>query len=129
MGSGDGSPQPLRRTLNCWPRLRWPAAIGAGLVIGLIVLSGLVSASDPGSTPLHVTGELSGIVTVVNYNGSAFCLDTDGSGVQFCSNPYQRVGSAPLVVGEHVTGSVALLSTGPSSATEVFILTDPQLTP
>jgi len=68
-------------------------------------------------------------VTVVNYNGSAFCLNTDGSGAQFCSNPYQRVGSAPLVVGEHVTGSVALLSTGPSSATEVFILTDPQTMP
>jgi hypothetical protein len=39
-----------------------------------------------------------------------------GSAAQFCSDPYERVGSAPLVVGEHVTGTVALLSTGPSSA-------------
>ena len=73
--------------------------------------------------------EVSGTVTVVNYNGSAFCLDSDVSGEQFCSEPYQRVGSTPLVVGEHVTGTVALLSTGPSVAMEVFILTDPQPTP
>ena len=98
-------------------------------VVGLIVLSGMVSAADPGSTHLRVTREVSGTVSVVNYNGSAFCLDTDGSAVQFCSVPYQRVGSAPFVVGEHVTGSVSLLSTGLSSAMEVFILTDPQPTP
>lgn len=129
MGSPDESRKPLRRALNSWPRLRWPAAIGAWLVIGLVVLSGVVSAADPGSTHLRVTREVSGTVTVVNFNGSAFCLDTDVSGVQFCSEPYQGVGSAPLVVGEHVTGTVALLSTGPSSAMEVFILTDPQPTP
>ena len=129
MGSPDESRKPPRRALSSWRRLRWPAAFGAWLVVGLIVLSGMVSAAEPGSTHLRVTREVSGTVTVVNYNGSAFCLDTDGSGVQFCSVPYQRVGSAPLVVGEHVTGSVALLSTGLSSAMEVFILTDPQPTP
>jgi hypothetical protein len=129
MGSAGGSRRPFRRALNSWPRLRWPAAIGAWLVVGLIVLSGMVNAADPGSMHLRVTREVSGTVTVVNYNGSAFCLDTDVSGAQFCSDPYQRVGSGPLVVGEHVTGTVALLSTGPSSATEVFILTDPQPTP
>ncbi len=111
------------------PRLRPPAVIAAGLVVGLIVLSEMVSAAGPGSARLHLTSEVSGTVTVVNYNGSAFCLDTDGSGAQFCSEPYQRAGSAALVVGEHVTGSVALLSTGPSSAMEVFILTDPQPEP
>ncbi len=129
MGSADGSRKPLRRALNSWRRLRWPAAIGVWLVVGLIVLSGMVSAADPGSTRLRVTREVSGTVTVVNHNGSAFCLDTDVSGVQFCSEPYQRVGSTPLVVGEHVTGTVALLSTGPSSAKEVFILTDPRPKP
>lgn len=129
MGSADGTRRPLGRALNSWPRLRWPAAIGAWLVVGLIGLSGLVSAADPGSTHLRVTREVSGIVTVVNYNGSAFCLDPDGSSEQFSSGSYQRVGSAPLVVGEHVTGTVAWLSTGPSSAIEVFILTDPQPMP
>lgn len=129
MGSADESHKPLPRALRSWPRLRWPAAIGAWLVIGLVALRGLASAADPGSTHLRVTREVSGTVTVVNYNGSAFCLDTDVSGVQFCSEPYERVGSAPLVVGRHVTGTVALLSTGPSSAMEVFILIDPQPTP
>jgi hypothetical protein len=32
-------------------------------------------------------------------------------------------------VGEHVTGTVAVLSTGPSSAVDVFILTNPLPTP
>jgi hypothetical protein len=129
MGSTDGLRNPLRRALNSWPRLRWPAAIGAWFVVGLIALSGMVSAADPGSPHLRATRELSGTVTVVNYNGSAFCLDSDVSGEQFCSQPYQRVGSTPLVVGEHVSGTVALLSTGPSVAMEVFVVTDPQPTP
>jgi hypothetical protein len=129
MGSRDESPKPHRRALNSWRSLRWPAAIGAWLVVGLIVLSGIVSAADPGSRHLRVTREVSGTVTVVNYNGSAFCLDTDGSAAQFCSVPHQRVGSAPLVVGEHVTGTVALISTGPTSTLEVFVLTDPHPTP
>jgi hypothetical protein len=129
MGSSDVSRNPLHRALGSWRRLRWPAAIGAWLVVGSIVISGMVSAADPGSTHLRVTREVSGSVTVVNYDGSAFCLDTDGSGEQFCSEPYQRGGSAPLVVGEHVTGTAAWLSTGPSSAVEVFIVTDPRPTP
>ena len=129
MEAPDESRKPLRRALSSWRRLRWPVAIGAWLAVGLVALSGIVSAADPGSTHLRVTREVSGTVTVVNYDGSAFCLDNDGSGEQFCSEPYQRVGSAPLVVGEHVTGSVALLSIGPSSAKEVFVLTAPPSVP
>jgi hypothetical protein len=117
------------RVADSWHALRWPAAVGAWLVVGSIALAGLVSAADPGSRHLRVTRELSGTVTVVNGDASAFCLDIDVTGVQFCSDAYQRVGAAPLVVGEHVTGTVALLSTGPSSAVEVFILTDPSPTP
>jgi hypothetical protein len=87
LGSTDGPRKPLRRALNSWPRLRWPAAIGAWFVVGLIAFSGMVSAADPGSPHLRVTREVSGTVTVVNYNGSAFCLDSDVSGEQFCSEP------------------------------------------
>ena len=62
--------------------------------MGLVAVGGVVSAADPGSPHLRVTREVSGIVTVVNYNGSAFCLDSDVSGEQFCSDPYQRRGRA-----------------------------------
>ncbi len=117
------------RVAGSWHALRWPAALAAWLVVGSIAVTGIVNAVDPGSRYLRVTRDVSGTVTVVNYNGSAFCLDSDVSGVQFCSETYQRLGSAPLVVGEHVTGAVARLSTGPSSAMEVFILTDPSRAP
>jgi hypothetical protein len=129
MGSADRWRSRLRHAFGSWHTLRWPAAVGAWLVVGLIMLSGLASAADPGSRHLRATREVSGTVTLVNYNAAKFCLDTDVTGEQFCSVSYQRVGSAPLVVGEQVTGTVALLSTGPSGAMEVFILTDPLPSP
>ena len=129
MGSMDRWGSRSHRVARSWHTFRWPAAVGAWLVVGSIVLSGLVSAADPGSRLLRLTRELSGTVTVVNYNASKFCLDIDGTGEQFCSVSYQPPGSAPLVVGEHVTGTVALLSIGPLRAAEVFILTDPSRKP
>lgn len=129
MGSAGAGRGRFRHVFGPWHTIRWPAAVGAWLVIGLIALSGLVSAADPGSRHLRVTREVSGIVTVVNYNAAKFCLDTDVTGEQFCSVSYQPLGSAPLVVGEHVTGTVALLTIGPSEMIDVFILTNPSPLP
>ena len=125
LGAGRGR----FHNFGSWHALRWPAAVVAWLAIGLIALSGLVNAADPGSRHLRVTREVSGTVTVVNYNAAKFCLDTDVTHGQFCGVSYQPPGSAPLVVGEHVRGTVALLSIGPSEAMEVFILTDPSPLP
>ena len=61
------------RVADSWHALRWPAAVGAWLVVGSIALAGLVSAADPGSRHLRVTRELGGTVTVVNGDASAFC--------------------------------------------------------
>ena len=117
------------RVAGSWHTFRWLAAFGAWLVVGSIVLSSFVSAADPGSQRLCLTRDLSGTVTIVNYNASKFCLDTDGTGEQFCSISYQPPGSASLVVGTHVRGTVAMLPIGPSRAAEVFILTDPSRSP
>ncbi len=129
MGSADHGRSRLRRVVGSWHTIRWPAAVGVWVVIGLIALSGLVNAADPGSRHLRVTREVSGTVTVVNHSAAKFCLDTDVTGAQFCSVSYQPPGSAPLVVGEHVMGTVALLSIGPSMTEEMFIVTDPSLLP
>lgn len=118
-----------RRVAGSWHTFRWLAAFGAWLVVGSIVLSSFVGAADPGSQRLRLTRDLSGTVTVVNDNASAFCLDTDGTGEQFCSTSYQPPGSAPLVVGTHVSGTVARLPIGPSRAEDIFILTDPSRSP
>ena len=129
MRSIDGLRSRSHRAAGFWHRFRWPAAVGAWLVVGSIVLSGFVNAADPGSQRLRLTRDLSGTVTVVNYNAANFCLDIDGTREQFCSVSYRPPGSAPLVVGEHVTGTVAWLSLGPSGAVDVFILTDPSRKP
>jgi hypothetical protein len=125
METTDGWRQRLRRGRRSGTRLRWAAAISAWLGLGLIVASGLINASTPGSRHLVAIREVSGTVTIVNYDASKFCLDSDGTGDQFCSVSYQRVGSTPLAVGEHVAGTVALLATAPSVFTEVFILAAP----
>jgi hypothetical protein len=124
MEATDGRQQ-LRRGLNSGTRLRWAAAISAWVGLGLIVAASLMNASEPGSRNLHPIREVSGTISIVNNDASQFCLDTDGTGDQFCSVPYQRVGSAPLAVGEHVAGTVVLLANGPSSFVEVFIRSDP----
>ena len=49
------------------------------------------------------------------------CLDTDVTGQQYCSIPY-RPASEPLIVGEHVTGTVVRISTGDGSIEEVFVV-------
>ena len=129
MGSMDRWRSRSHRVAGSWHRFRWPAAVGAWRVVGSIVLSGFVSAADPGSQRMRLTRDLSGTVAIVNYNASAFCLDIDGTREQFCSVSYQPPGSPPLVVGKHVTGTVAMLSIGPSGAAEVFILSDPSRSP
>ena len=117
------------RVAGLWHTFRWPEAVGAWLVVGSIVLSGFVSAADPGSQRMRLIRDLSGTITIVNYNASAFCLEIDGTGEQFCSVSYQPPGSAPLVVGEHVTGTVVMLPIGPSTGAEVFILADQSRSP
>ena len=91
-----------------------------------------MAESVPGGVGLVAQVPVAGRRGLLNNNASAFCLAPDGRGAQdsqFCSASCQRVGSSPLVVREHVTGTVALLSTGPSGAVEVFILTDPPPAP
>ncbi len=106
-------------------KLRLAAAISAWVGLGLIVASGLISASAPSSRNLLAIKEVTGTVTIVNNDASTFCLETDGTGDWFCSVSYQRAGSAPLAIGEHVAGTVALLATKPSEFMEVFILSEP----
>ncbi len=115
--------RPSRRIPRYWRRLRWPFAIGAWLVVGLLLLPSFASAVGPGSSHLGVVREVSGTVSLVNFDGTAFCLDTDATGEQYCSIPY-RSASDPLVVGEHVTGTVVRISSGDGSV-EAFVVTDP----
>lgn len=119
----------FQRAHGAWPRLRWPVALATWLLAGLVVVGGLVSAADPGSRHVRVVREVSGTITIVNVTGAKFCLTIDGTSEQYCSEAYQLIGSVPLAVGEHVTGTVVLISTGPTTAQEGFIVTDPPPAP
>lgn len=125
METTGGSTKRVDRRRKSGRKLRWAAAISAWVGLGLIVASGMISASTPGSQNLLAIKEVSGTVTIVNNDASSFCLETDGTGDWFCSVSYQRVGTAPLAVGKHVAGTVALLATKPSEFMEVFILSEP----
>jgi len=112
-----------------WRRLRWPMAIGAWSVLGLIGVAGIVQAAPQTPATLHVSRDVSGIVQIVNFDGSKFCLLDDHTASEFCSVVWQPASVARLQVGEHVSGTVALLPLGPSSSEEIFVMTDPRPSP
>jgi hypothetical protein len=112
-----------------WRTWRSPVAIIVWIAIALVVLNGVARAVAPGSQHLRLIREISGTVTLLNFNAAKFCLETDTSRTQYCSAVVQQVGSAPLVVGEHVTGTVAQVWPDPSSGLEVFVVTDPAPSP
>jgi hypothetical protein len=79
-------------------RLRrgWPIVIVAGaFVLGWAAAS--VAASIAPVT-LRTGDEFTGVITLVNYNGSKFCFTSDGDGKEHCSVSYQQTGSAALQV-------------------------------
>jgi hypothetical protein len=112
-----------------WRLLRWPMAIGAWSVLALIGLAGMSNAAAPTTATLHLTRDVSGVVQIVNVDGSKFCLLDDRTQDQFCSVVWQPASVGRLQVGEHVSGTVALLPIGPSSSEEIFVLTDPRPSP
>ena len=109
--------------------LRWPLTMVALSILALVGIAGLANAGLPASTTLRLTRDVCGVVQVVNFDGSKFCLLDDRTHDQFCSAVWQPASVARLQVGEHVSGAVGLLATGASSSEEIFVLTDPQPTP
>ena len=54
---------------------------------------------------------------------------SDSDKKQYCSEPLQVPGAAPLKVGDHVVVAVALMGIGGGSAIEVYIVTSPAPAP
>lgn len=109
--------------------LRWPLAVGAMAILALVGIAGMTKAATPASTTLRLARDVSGVVQIVNFDGSKFCLLDDRTRDQFCSVVWQPPSVGKLQVGEHVSGTVALLPIGPSSSEEIFVLTDPRPAP
>ena len=131
-GPGPGpEPGAVRRFRTSWHALRWPVAIAAWLPILLIAVVTLVNAADPGSRHVRAIREVTGVVSVVNYNGTKFCLGTATNigDDQFCSAVYAFADAPPLYVGERVSGTVIRVDSGPTMAFEAFVVTDPPPAP
>ena len=99
-------------------------AIGAWSLLGLIGIAGMVQAAPQTPATLHVTRDISGIVQVVNFDGSKFCLLDDRTASEFCSVVWQPPSVPKLEVGEHVSGTVALMPVGLTSSEEIFVMSD-----
>jgi len=102
-------------------RIPWPLAVVLSFAVGATVVIGwnALTAGElqPGPT-------IAGTISVVNHDGSAVCLMPDGGGRELCTTPFLQAGSAPLTVGQHVTGRLAQLKSGAFTG-EVFIVTSP----
>lgn len=101
--------------------LLWPIAVVLAFAIGVTAATGWNALTGGQLQPGPVIG---GTISVVNHNGSAICLTPDGGGKEFCGTPFLQAGSAPLAVGQHVSGRTAQLNNGSFSG-EVFIVTTP----
>jgi hypothetical protein len=77
------------------------------------------------TTQLRIEGQIQGVVSSVNYNGSGICIRSDSDTQEHCSQPMQVPGSAPLKTGDHVVVTVALVDVGGGASVEVFIVTSP----
>lgn len=99
-------------------------AIVGSFVAGWV--AGTLRSFTPAAGGLSIGSEITGVVTVVNYDGSKFCLAPDGGGEPQCSVAYRRPGAPPVRVGEHVRATTAQIHTGGGDSSDAFIVTSPE---
>lgn len=124
-GPGAGSAAADLGRTRRWLARAWPiVAVVLAFVLGWVASSLAGGAAQS----LRTGGEFTGVVTVVNYNGSKFCFTPDGDGQQRCSIPYQLAGADPLEVGDHIRVTEATLHEADRSV-EVYVVTAPLPSP
>jgi hypothetical protein len=69
----------------------------------------------------HVTGVVTGVVTVVNADGTALCLDAGSSQNNLCYDIWRLRGQPVPAVSDTVTGWVVLVAKGSSHIEQLII--------
>jgi hypothetical protein len=108
----DGEAGAVRR----WP---WQLLLVAALAF---ILGWAASLVWPGTAPIRLTEQLSGIVSVVNENGAKFCMEPDGAGRQRCGVAYQPRDAPRLRVGDRVMVGVGRLRVGDATEEEIMVI-------
>lgn len=91
-------------------------AFASGAAFALLLSSSPTASVDPAL-------QLSGVITIVNEDGTSFCFTGDRDQAQHCSEAYLPPGSAPLEVGERVEVTVTMVRVG-GLVQEIYIVTD-----
>lgn len=90
-------------------------AFSSGAALALLLSRSATALVEPAS-------QLSGAITIVDEDGTSFCLTGDRDRAQHCSEAFLPPGSAPLQVGERVEVAVALVRDG-GVVQEIYIVT------
>jgi hypothetical protein len=88
-------------------RLSWAKAlpVAVALAVGFLVGASVVAVASHAFGPVRLDRQVSGVVTIVNADGSSFCLDEDNGGAQFCSDVLKRADTPAPIVGQRLTGT------------------------
>ncbi len=124
-GAGVRKRQRGSEIQEAWLAYRIPAAwcvLAVVVALGIgASLAALLSPRPPSA--LDADSQISGVVTLVNEDGTSFCLTGEKDDEQHCSEVYLPPGSAPLEVGESVAATIAFVPARGGSQ-EVYIVTD-----
>jgi hypothetical protein len=97
------------------------------VAVALAVGAGIATVLQP-DAPATAARTFTGPVTVVDEDGTAFCIAGTDAEAQYCSEAYLPPGAPGLQVGERITGTVAVVRLGDVTQ-EVFIVTGRQPPP
>lgn len=108
-----------------WWAYRIPTAwCVLGVVVAFGTGAGLTALLSPGTpAAIEPDAQIAGVVTVVDEDGTSFCLTGDQDREQHCSEVYLPTGSVPLKVGEHVVVTIAMVPV-PGGSQAVYVVTN-----
>lgn len=102
-----------------------PALVALLVIVAALLgwLGGSASRSDGGLTTI---GEMSGLVSVANEDGSKVCLAVAGNDTDRCGAVYRGPDDPPPAIGQRVSVSIGRLQMGDGATEEIFILEPPR---
>jgi hypothetical protein len=88
----------------------WTNALLVALVLVAVAssLAGalVVAVASHYFGPVRIDRQITGVVTIVNEDGSSLCLTEESGGAEFCSDLLKRANAPAPNVGQRVTGTI-----------------------
>lgn len=101
---------------------RHPPAAWLALPVAALVLGWLAATAWFSLAPLHYTGMLEGVVSLVSGDATKLCLEPDGGGQLRCGIVYGPTGARSPTAGERLTVAVGWIRGSAGLETEIFVI-------